>query len=107
MLWSENHNSNIGLEYTWNNTYPNAAHELQNESAILITTNNPVYLYSIIGDVNLDQSIDILDIVLLIQAIINNLDNIEAEIVGDVNLDENLNVLDVVALINIILESNL
>ena len=103
----ENHNSNIGLEYTWNNTYPNAAHELQNESAILITTNNPEYLYSIIGDVNLDQSIDILDIVLLIQAIINNLDNIEAEIVGDVNLDENLNVLDVVALINIILESNL
>ena len=73
----------------------------------MITTNNPEYLYSIIGDVNLDQSIDILDIVLLIQAIINNLDNIEAEIVGDVNLDENLNVLDVVALINIILESNL
>ena len=103
----ENHNSNIGLEYTWNNEYPNAAYELENESAILITTNTPEYLYSIIGDVNLDHSIDILDIVLLIQAIINSLDNIETEIVGDVNFDESLNVLDVVALVNIILESNL
>ena len=101
----ENHDSNMGLEYTWNNQYPNTGYELQNESAILITTNTPQYLHAIIGDVNFDESIDILDIVLVIQSIISNLNSVEIEIIGDVNFDESLNVLDVVALINIILQS--
>ena len=60
-----------------------------------------------IGDVNFDSSIDVLDIVTIIQTIISNSDGIEISIIGDVNFDESLNVLDVVSLINIILESNL
>ena len=41
----ENSSANIGLEYTWNNEYLESASILNNESAILITTNTPEYLY--------------------------------------------------------------
>ena len=37
----ENHTSLIGLEYTYDNDYPEAAKPLQNEMAILFTTNEP------------------------------------------------------------------
>ena len=95
----------MGLEYTWNNQYPVSAYELKNESSILITTNTPEFSYSQLGDVNFDESLNILDIVTIIQFIINDSDSLEITIVGDVNFDESLNVLDVVSLINTILES--
>ncbi len=79
--------------------------ELSDERAILITTNQPYFLYSIIGDVNHDESVDILDIVSIIQVIINNENELNISIIGDVNFDENLNILDIVYLVNIILES--
>ena len=62
-------------------------------------------VHSIIGDVNYDESVDILDIVSIIQIIINNENELNISIIGDVNFDENLNILDIVYLVNIILES--
>lgn len=35
----EDHTQTVGLEYTYNNTYPTAAKPLQNQMALLITTN--------------------------------------------------------------------
>ena len=54
----------------------------------------------IIGDINLDNLINILDIVLLVDLVLNN----EFNQIADLNNDDVLNVIDVVLLINIILE---
>ena len=37
----ENHLSNDGLQYTFNNSYPTASMTLSDESAIFITTRSP------------------------------------------------------------------
>ena len=42
----ENHLANDGLQYTFNNNYPTAAMELEDESAIYITTELPITLPS-------------------------------------------------------------
>jgi len=42
----ENHLADDGLQYTFNNNYPTAAMELQDESAIYITTESPITLPS-------------------------------------------------------------
>ena len=42
----ENHLANDGLQYTFNNSYPQAAMPLYDETALFITTGNP-YLYAI------------------------------------------------------------
>jgi len=53
-----------------------------------------------IGDVNEDSFINVVDIVL----IVNNILSSEYNILGDINQDNNLNVSDIVILVNIILE---
>ena len=59
----------------------------------------------IIGDVNNDILINILDIVLMVNFILgNNQPNECASIVADLNNDELINILDVIQLVNIILE---
>ena len=56
------------------------------------------------GDVNLDSSINVLDIVLLVQFILDfQAPNNEQEILADVNDDSDLSILDVVVLVNMIL----
>ncbi|MCF7918992.1 MAG: hypothetical protein K9N06_03640 [Candidatus Cloacimonetes bacterium] len=40
----EDHTGEIGLEYTYNNTYPDAARSLEDGMALLITTNSPAIL---------------------------------------------------------------
>ena len=75
---------------------------LSDGSALFITTgkmNN--YL---MGDINADESINVLDVVLLVNVILNLIDASGYQmIVSDINLDGNVNVLDVVQLVNIIL----
>ena len=64
-----------------------------------------IYLGStnfIIGDVNVDGSINVLDIVILVNAILNNEENQYLN-TSDVNSDGIINILDVVSLINLIL----
>ena len=57
-----------------------------------------------IGDVNLDQEVDVLDIVLLLNFIIEVQTPSEDQLwLSDINSDNNLNILDIVALVSIIL----
>ena len=100
----ENHTGNIGLEYTFNNQYPIAANILTDESALFITTRN-TNVYNL-GDVNQDDSADILDIILIVNHILNvqSLSNL-GEYLADVNQNSLINILDVILLINLILET--
>ena len=99
----ENHLGNLGLEYTFNNQYPAAASPLSDESALFITTRN-TNVYNL-GDVNQDESADILDIVLIVNHILNiqNLSNL-GEYLADINQNSVINILDVILLINLILD---
>ena len=54
-----------------------------------------------LGDLNGDDSIDILDIVLIVNLILEY----EYDIIADMNQDSSLNVLDVVALVQVILDN--
>ena len=53
----------------------------------------------IYGDVNEDSSINVLDVVQLVNLILNNTSNLNA----DLNEDNNINVQDIIILINLIL----
>jgi hypothetical protein len=56
---------------------------------------------TLLGDVNTDGNIDILDVVMLVNHILNeNTSELDG---ADINSDGDINILDVVALINIIL----
>jgi hypothetical protein len=54
----------------------------------------------LLGDVNGDGVLNVLDVVALVNIIIDNGDYVLA---GDMNQDGNLDVLDIVALVNLIL----
>ena len=77
---------------------------LSNQTAIFITTNSPIE--TMMGDSNQDGGVDILDIVMVVNAIINS---IELEPMGvyvsDMDGNGSINILDVIQIINIILES--
>ena len=94
----ENHLGDVGLEYTFNNVYPDAASTLQDGSALFIS--NVENSDFIIGDINGDEVLDILDVVVLINAVLD--DGFYEE--ADMNQDGVLDILDIVLLVNIILE---
>jgi hypothetical protein len=98
----ENHLGDMGLEYSFNNNYPSAAMPLSDNTALFITTGKMnEYL---IGDINADESINVLDVVQLVNIILNLIDPSDYQmIVSDINSDGSVNVLDVVQLVNIIL----
>ena len=55
----EDHTSEVGLEYTYNDTYPTAAKTLQNQMAVLFTTNTPSppsEPYLVIGTIVIDDT---------------------------------------------------
>ena len=58
----------------------------------------------LLGDLNLDESIDILDVILIVNIILGTLEpsNFQLE-ASDLNLDGVVNVLDIVQIVNIIL----
>ena len=59
----------------------------------------------IIGDINSDSTVDILDIVLIVNIILGTLEPDELQIlVSDLNQDNMINILDVVQIVNIILD---
>ena len=96
----ENIYGNEGLQYTYNNQYPPAAAPLFNNKAILITTEIPDFY--ILGDVNNDSLLNVLDVVLLVNIVLYS---DEYNQTADMNNDGILNVLDIVLLVNIILNS--
>jgi hypothetical protein len=101
----KNHLGDTGLQYSYNNDYPAAALQLADNKALFITTgmaNN--YL---MGDVNGDASINILDVVQLVNIVLggDSPDGYQM-IVSDLNSDGDINILDVVQLVNIVLGIN-
>jgi len=93
----ENHLGDMGLQYSFNNTYPEAATTLEDGSAIFITTRTEAAY--ILGDYNGDGVLDILDVVGLVNAVLSG--GYSAS--GDMNQDGTLDILDVVTLVNAIL----
>ena len=59
-----------------------------------------MYKNQLLGDINLDDTINVLDVVILVSIILGNADETSN---ADVNSDNLINVLDVVTLINLIL----
>ena len=100
----ENHLSNDGLQYTFNNQYPQTSMILSDETAVFITTRNPIQTLS--GDPNQDEEINVLDVIVTVNHIINaeQLDSMGIYI-ADVDGNGNVNILDVILIINIILNS--
>jgi hypothetical protein len=93
----ESHLGEAGLQYTFNNSYPEAAATLQDGSAIFIT--NGTDSEFILGDMNGDGILDVLDVVSLINAVLSG----SYSAPGDMNEDGVLDVLDIVTLVNAIL----
>ena len=60
---------------------------------------NDQYGFQIIGDINSDTAINIMDVILLINLILED----EYSNLGDLNSDESINIQDVVLLVNLIL----
>ena len=71
----------------------------QNYITNVISENYPEE--ALLGDINLDEVINIQDIILLINMILNQ----ESSELADMNGDGNIDILDVVALVNTILQS--
>ena len=101
----ENESSLIGLEYSWNNEYAIEATPITDESAILISTIPPQIISMLVGDINQDSALNILDIVQLVHQIVNQEITPSTEVTADLNNDFSINVLDVVFLLNLILEN--
>ena len=100
----ENHLGNMGLEYTFNNNYPIEAMELNDFTAILITTSLGFIFEP--GDVNQDEAVNILDIVTIVNFILGVLEpTAYQEYAGDLNVDGLINVLDIVLAVNIVLDN--
>ncbi len=104
----ENHFGNVGLQYTFDDEYPETNMELFGESggnpgsAILITTSAGSAVMP--GDMNEDEQINVLDVVTLVNVILNVIEPTTNQLyAGDINGDENINILDVVTLVNMIL----
>ena len=99
----EDHTMTIGLEYTFNNNYHDAAMELEDETAILITTRgSDMRLH---GDLNMDNSLDIFDILILIDFILQEGQDINP-FLADINSDGMVNILDMVGLVQIVMGYN-
>ncbi|MBS83182.1 MAG: hypothetical protein CMD65_03510, partial [Gammaproteobacteria bacterium] len=101
----ENHLSDIGLQYTFNNEYPTASMPLSDNTAIFITTRNPVA--TLMGDGNQDGEVNILDLVVIVNHIIN-LEILDpmGVYMSDMNDSGDLNILDIIQIINIILDND-
>ncbi len=95
----ENHLGDIGLQYTFNNSYPEAAAVIQDGSALFITNGDSSdYL---LGDMNEDGILNVLDIVTLVNEVLSG----NFSISGDMNIDGVVNILDVVILVNCVLSN--
>ncbi len=103
----ENQTGTVGLEYTFNNTYPVTAMPLGDETAIFFTTRVDTILPCpgwMKGDMNHDGGRNIQDLVLLINTILGRNPVGECEYwSADVSSDSSLDVSDVVQMVRTIL----
>ena len=96
----------MGLQYTFDDIYPLAAMELSDETALFITTQQPLAL--LMGDVDQDGMVSITDIVLTVNHFLNmpsdNFGPLERYL-ADMNQDSLVNILDIILMINAILNA--
>ena len=96
----EDHTMTRGIQYTFNDTYHQAAMELGDETALLITTRGSDIRLE--GDLNYDERIDINDLMLLVDFNLGYEGQVNAYF-GDINGDGMVNVMDLIALIQMIM----
>ncbi len=97
----EDHTMTKGLQYTFNDIYHPAAMELEDGVALLITTRgSDIRLH---GDVNYDESVDIFDILLLVDFILGH-EGLVNPYFADINSDGMVNIMDMIGLIQLIME---
>jgi len=90
---------NIYTNQDYWNTYQGDKHR---SGTYIYNGNNNI----LIGDLNSDNLIDVLDLVMIINIIIGNINPTEVQtIAGDLNADDTIDVLDVVQLVNAILDN--
>ena len=89
----------IGGEYNAFLNFTSNGSQAQSYSINLTSSENT----GMIGDLNMDEELNVLDIVQLVNVILNGTNDNYLLWVGDLNADDNLNVLDIVQLVNLIL----
>ena len=89
-----------GLQYTFNNTYADAAMPLSDETAILITTRGSEMRLD--GDLNTDGVVDVNDLLFLIDHIVADQTHFNP-FLADINSDGMVNILDMVKLIQMVM----
>jgi hypothetical protein len=99
----EDHTMTQGLQYTFNNTYADAAMQLSDETAILITTRGSEMRLD--GDLNTDGNIDVNDLLILIDHIVADQTQFNP-FLADINSDGMVNILDMVRLIQMVMNYN-
>ena len=100
----ENHLSTIGLQYTFNNIYPAGAMSLSDNSAIFITTRNPIE--TLMGDANQDGEVNVIDVVVVVNHIlVLELLSPIGVYISDMDGDGIITILDVIQVIQSILNS--
>ncbi len=98
----EDLSNTIGLEYTHNNSYANAAMPLVNETALLITTRGSTIRMR--GDVTQDNIVNLYDILTLVDYILADQVSYLNPYLADINGDGNVNVLDVIGMVQAVMD---
>ena len=93
----EDHSETIGLEYTFNNTYPISAMPLEDSTAILFTTRGANILQR--GDINQDGLLNITDVLTLVDFVQSGNTGGLNPYLADVNADEIINFLDMISIV--------
>ena len=74
----------------------------QEEAELLQAIQNLIDEIPLLGDMNGDQNLNVLDVIILVNMALGN---VEIDLNGDINSDNTINILDVVLLVNIILSN--
>ena len=74
----------------------------QEEAELLQAIQNLIDEIPLLGDMNGDQNLNVLDVIILVNMALGN---VEIDLNGDINQDGGINILDVVLLVNIILSN--
>lgn len=98
----EDQSATIGLEYTFNNQYHPAAMPLENQSALFITTRGGSV--RVFGDVNQDNTLDVLDLVTLATYLQDNDSSQLSLYLADINSDGAVDIIDLINMFQDILE---
>ena len=93
----EDQTETIGLEYTFNNTYPVSAMPLADSTAILFTTRGANILQR--GDINQDGLLNITDVLTLVDFVQSGNTGGLNPYLADVNADEIINFLDMISIV--------